>query len=72
MQHAETTALEQVRAALAKTTVSLAVVVRNSGLDYGRIQRMLGGYAQPRPGEMDALLSAISRQERRDRARKTK
>ena len=50
---------QQVKIRLAEVGLPLAVVTRREGLDYGRVQRVLGGYCQPRPGEIEELMAAI-------------
>ena len=50
---------QRVKVKVAEAGVPLAVIARSKGLDYQRVQRVLGGYAQPRPGEVEALLRAI-------------
>ena len=50
---------KQVRVALAEHGVSLVGVCRASGLPYSRTVRVVHGFAKPRPGEVETLLSAI-------------
>ena len=55
-------ARKAVRLKLAEAGVPLAVVVRNCpGLDYGRVIRIVHGYAQPKEGEVEGLLEEIER-----------
>ena len=57
-----------VRVKLAEAGVPLSHVARDSGFDYGRLQRVLGNYAKPQPGEIEAILAAIERASRGNRA----
>jgi len=50
----------EVKRRLADAGVSLVSVARRSGLDYARVQRVLGGYAKPREREVETILSAIT------------
>ena len=52
-----------VRMKLAESGRRLVEVTRQEGLDYGRVQRILGGYVQPREGEVELLLDAIGSEE---------
>ena len=49
----------RIRVRLAETGLSLVDVARAAEMDYGRLQRVLGGYAKTRPGEIDDILAAI-------------
>ena len=50
-----------VKVKLAETGIPLALVARAGGLDYGRLQRVLHGYARVKDGEIETLLKQIDR-----------
>ena len=55
-------ARKAVRLKLAEVDVPLAAVVRNCpGLDYGRVIRIVHGYAAAKEGEVEGLLEEIER-----------
>jgi len=47
------------KAKLAEAGTSLVSVARERGWDYQRLQRVLGGYVAPRPGEIEQLLEQV-------------